>query len=91
MAKIPIYECKIDESLNDITGIYAISFVDEPAVEENFVTLSKQAVLLNKDTKKQILTGVVLKPNQLIYRLDEENQPYYIQFSEVEIEKIPTR
>lgn len=88
MAKIPIYECKIDESLNDITGIYAISFVDEPAVEENFVTLSKQAVLLNKDTKKQILTGVVLKPNQLIYRLDEENQPYYIQFSEVEIEKI---
>lgn len=88
MAKIQIYECKIDESLNDITGIYAISFVDEPAVEENFVTLSKQAVLLNKDTKKQILTGVVLKPNQLIYRLDEENQPYYIQFSEVEIEKI---
>ena len=88
MAKIPIYECKIDESLNDVTGIYAISFVDEPAVEENFVALSKQAVLLNKDTKKQILTGVVLKPNQLIYRLDEENQPYYIQFSENEIEKI---
>lgn len=88
MAKIPIYDCKVDESLNDITGIYAISFVDEPAVEENFVALSKQAVLLNKDTKKQILTGVVLKPNQLIYRLDEQNQPYYIQFSEVEIEKI---
>lgn len=88
MAKIPIYECKVDESLNDVTGIYAISFVDEPAVEENFVALSKQAVILNKDTKKQILTGVVLKPNQLIYRLDEQNQPYYIQFSEVEIEKI---
>lgn len=88
MTKIPIYECKIDESLNDVTGIYAISFVDEPAVEENFVALSKQAVVLNKDTKKQILTGVVLKPNQLIYRLDEQNQPYYIQFSEVEIEKI---
>ena len=88
MAKIPIYECKVDESLNDITGIYAISFVDEPAVEVDFVALSKQAVLLNKDTKKQILTGVVLKPNQLIYRLDEENQPYYIQFSETEIEKI---
>lgn len=88
MTKIPIYECKIDESLNDVTGIYAISFVDEPAVEENFVALSKQAVVLNKDTKKQILTGVVLKPNQLIYRLDEQNQPYYIQFSEIEIEKI---
>lgn len=88
MTKIPIYECKIDESLNDVTGIYAISFVDEPAVEENFVALSKQAVVLNKDTKKQIFTGVVLKPNQLIYRLDEQNQPYYIQFSEIEIEKI---
>lgn len=88
MAKIPIYECKVDESLNDVTGIYAISFVDEPAVEENFVALSKSKVILNKDTKKQILTGVVLKPNQLIYRLDEQNQPYYIQFSETEIEKI---
>lgn len=88
MGKIPIYECKVDESLNDVTGIYAISFVEFPAVEVDFVALSKQKVLLNKDTKKQILTGVVLKPNQLIYRLDEQNQPYYIQFSEVEIEKI---
>lgn len=88
MGKIPIYECKIDESLNDVTGIFAISFVDEPAVEENFVALSKLVVQLNKDSKKQILTGVVLKPNQLIYRLDEQNQPYYISFSEIEIEKI---
>lgn len=57
MAKIPIYECKVDESLNDITGIYAISFVDKPAVEENFVTLSNQKVILNKDTKSKSLQG----------------------------------
>lgn len=88
MERIPVYNCTVDESLSDVTGIYAISFVDEPAVEVDFVALSKQKVILNKDTKKQILTGVVLKPNQLIYRLDEQNQPYYIQFSEVEIEKI---
>ena len=88
MERIPVYNCTVDESLNDVTGIYAISFVESPAVETDFIALSNQKVLLNKDTKKQILTGVVLKPNQLIYRLDEQNQPYYIQFSEIEIEKI---
>lgn len=61
---IPVYNCLIDENTEDQSGIYAISFVDVPANEIDFVTLAKQPKLerLNRDSKKQILTGVVLRP-----------------------------
>lgn len=86
---IPVYNCLIDENTEDQSGIYAISFVDVPANEIDFVTLAKQPKLerLNRDSKKQILTGVVLRPDQLIYRNDPRGE-YYIRFSAEEIEKI---
>lgn len=86
--ELPIFACEIDEK--DDTGISAISFVDFPAVEVDFVALSNQKkkhkLHLNED--KQILTGVVLQPGQLIYREDDNNGEYYITFSEETIEKI---
>lgn len=88
---IPIYNCIVEDGVNDITGIYAISFVDSPANEVDFIALkqeSKTPVYLNRDSQKQILTGVVLKPEQLIYRFSEHLGEYYIKFSESEIEKI---
>ncbi len=86
---IPVYNCLIDENTEDQSGIYAISFVDVPANEIDFVTLAKQPKLerLNRDSKKQILTGVVLRPDQLIYRNDPRGE-YYIRFSAEQIEKI---
>lgn len=86
---IPVYNCLIDENTEDQSGIYAISFVDVPANEIDFVTLAEQPKLerLNRDSKKQILTGVVLRPDQLIYRNDPRGE-YYIRFSAEEIEKI---
>lgn len=85
--KIPVYECKIMGT--DNTGIFAISFVDIPANERNFVALNKQRpVKLALDRQKQILTGVVLVPDQLIYRYDEALGEYYIKFTAQDIEKI---
>lgn len=85
--KIPVYECKIMGT--DNTGIFAISFVDIPANERNFVALNKQRpVKLALDRQKQILTGVVLVPDQLIYRYDEALGEYYIKFTARDIEKI---
>lgn len=86
---IPVYNCLIDENTEDQSGIYAISFVDVPANEIDFVALAKQPKLerLNRDSQKQILTGVVLHPDQLIYRNDTRGE-YYIQFSAEQIEKI---
>ncbi|GAB6011908.1 XkdF-like putative serine protease domain-containing protein [Viscerimonas tarda] len=88
---LPVFDCLINENVNDESGIYAISFVDAPANEVEFITLSAQQAkeeFLCRDTQKQILTGVVLRPGQLIYRRDERLGEYYIRFSEVEIEKI---
>lgn len=86
--KLPIFACEIDE--RDDTGISAISFVDYPAVEVDFVALSKQKerhkLHLNED--KQILTGVVLQPGQLIYRNNNFYGEHYITFSGEAIEKI---
>lgn len=87
---IPIYNCQINENPEDDSGIYAISFVDSPANESDFIALSKQQseIFLNKDAHKQILTGVVLRPDQLIYRNDPKHGEYYIKFSSEQIEKI---
>lgn len=85
--KIPIYSAQIG-ALDD-TGIYAISFVDFPANEQNFVALNKhKQIKLNLNKQKQILTGVVLIPDQLIYRRDAKLGEYYIKFSAADIEKI---
>ena len=85
--RIPVYECKILGT--DNTGIFAISFVDAPANECDFVALSRhRPVKLALDRQKQILTGVVLIPDQLIYRYDESLGEYYLKFTAEDIEKI---
>lgn len=85
--RLPIYEGKIT-GLDD-TGIYAISFVDYPANLQNFIALKKaEPVKLNLNRQKQILTGVVLIPDQLIYRNDARLGEYYLKFSAEDIEKI---
>ena len=85
----PIYDCMIDESADDLTGIYAISFVDFPANQVDFIALDKQQELhLSRDAAKQVLTGVVLKPGQLIYRHSPPTGDYYIRFSDEQVEKI---
>lgn len=87
---LPIYNCLISDEDED-TGVYAISFVDCPANEVDFIALSahkRAEVQLNRDTAKQILTGVVLKPEQLIYRRSEDLGEHYIKFSAAEIERI---
>ena len=83
--KIPIYEAKVKGT--DNTGIFAMSFVELPANESNFVALQRQRpVKLSIDKQKQLLTGVVLIPDQLIYRNDVQLGEYYLKFTAAEIE-----
>lgn len=88
--KLPVYNCLIDENPDDQSGIYAISFVDEPANETDFIALKKQIreEYLSVDARKQILTGVLLRPGQLIYRNNPSLGEHYIRFSAQQIEKI---
>jgi hypothetical protein len=82
-----IIELVIDE--NDLqTGIHAVSIVNSPAIEENFIALAKHELELKEvDTEKKILMGAALVPNKQILRADKDGKGYYIYFSEDTIKK----
>ncbi len=81
-----IIELILDEA-QEMIGIDAISIVENPAIEENFLALKSDEVKLaevNKD--KKILMGALLIPNKPIYRKNDEGE-YYIYFSKDTVEK----
>ena len=82
-----VIELIIDEE-QEFSGIEAISIVDKPAIQEDFIALSKQdkVQLADVDTDKRILMGAALIPNKPIYRRNEENE-YYIYFSRDTVRK----
>ena len=82
-----IVELLIDEE-QLLSGIEAISIVDQPAIEENFIALSKQheIKLAQVDEEKRILMGAALVPDKNIYRRDGEEE-YYIYFSKDTVRK----
>lgn len=54
---------------NEDDGVYAISLVDSPAIQENFIMLSSQNVELKiLDEEKRIVVGFALVPEKRIYR-----------------------
>jgi len=86
MAKMEIIELLIDETKLE-TGINAVSVVESPAIEENFIALNKHEIELKEvDTEKRILMGAALVPNKQIYRRVKDKE-FYIFFSEDTIRK----
>lgn len=68
-------------------GINIISLVEYPAVEQNFIQLSKQYPMhLSLNEEKRELLGVALIPDMPIYRRDEQGE-YYITFTAEAIRK----
>jgi len=81
-----IIELFIDEN-DDVSGIEAVSIVENPAIEEDFVALKNQEFKFAEVNKeKRILMGAALIPNKPIYRRSEENE-YYIYFSRDTVRK----
>tara|TARA_X000001382_G_scaffold130479_1_gene125484 strand:- start:837 stop:1874 length:1038 start_codon:yes stop_codon:yes gene_type:complete len=81
-----IVELVIDED-EDISGIEAISVVENPAIEEDFIALKNQEFKLAEvDKEKRILMGAALVPNKPIYRRSGESE-YYIYFSKDTVRK----
>jgi archaellin len=65
----------------EITGIEAISVVENPAIEEDFIALKNEEIKLAEvSTEKRILLGALLIPNKPIYRRKGDDE-YYIYFS----------
>ena len=77
-----IIELILDEDSEGLTGIEAVSIVEMPAIESDFVTLSEQEIKLAKiDDEKRLLMGAALIPNKPIFRKNGENT-FYVYFSE---------
>ena len=80
-----IVELFIDE--NEAIGIEAISVVEYPAIEEDFVALKREDIKLAEvDKEKRILMGAALIPNKPIYRRSDDHE-YYIYFSRDTVRK----
>ena len=81
-----IVELILDEEMED-SGVEAISIVESPAIESDFVALNNQEIKLAEISKeKKILMGALLIPNKPIYRNGEDGE-YYIFFSKDTIAK----
>ena len=81
-----IIELILDDDYEE-GGIEAISIVESPAIESDFVTLNTQEIKLAEiDKEKKILLGALLIPNKPIYRKGEDGE-YYIFFSKETIVK----
>lgn len=93
MAEKKTYELVFDEN-NIEEGVYAISLVDDPAIQTNFVYLNdkgehKSYAFKTADKEKQIVLGAVLIPNLMIPRINKDTgEKYEVMFSKDTIEKL---
>jgi hypothetical protein len=86
---LDLYELTLEEETD---GVFAVSAVEEPAIQRNFVYMNKQEVMLKSiDDEKRLLIGPLLVPNQKIPRFDEELGMYNIYFSADTISEISKR
>lgn len=76
-----IIELVLDET-QSLNGIEAISIVEYPAIEENFVALNSQerVQFAAQDAEKRILMGAALVPNKPIYR-NQDGEEFYVYFT----------
>ena len=75
-----IIELILDEN-EELNGIEAISIVESPAIEEDFIALKSDEIKLAEVSKeRRVLMGALLIPNKPIYRRNGEDE-YYIYFS----------
>lgn len=83
-----IIELVIDEESEEFSGIEAISVVESPAIEEEFIALKNedQIRLAEVSKEKRLLMGAALIPDKPIYRKSDDNE-FYIYFSKETVAK----
>ena len=85
MEKRKVVKCVIDEEGR--LGITAMGLVDSPAMEENWIALSK-IQLAKVDKERRMLYGPALIPDKQILRYDEKGEPYYVYFEKKTVQQI---
>lgn len=84
---LQLFELVVEEEGD---GVFANSFVEEPAIERDFVFFNKQKEVQFQaiDTEKRLVAGPLLIPNKKIIRMDEQMGMYNVFFKPETIEKI---
>lgn len=83
--KLQDIEMKITDEMDE--GVFAISLVDKPAIEEDFIKLSAEEVQLKVlDEEKRIVVGFALVPEKRIYRRVKDKE-FNIYFTKETIAK----
>lgn len=89
MEKKPlIIELLVDEQ--EDTGVDIISFVENPAIEIDFMYFndkSKDYKFKTTSTEKRLVTGPAMLPDEKIIRQDAVGEPYFVFFSKETVEK----
>lgn len=67
--------------------LFAVSLVEDPAIDVNFIALSKDQLEIKLENEKRLLIGPALIPNKPIYR-NVGGREFYISFDEETIEKL---
>ena len=80
-----LYELIIQDNEDEV---FAVSFVDKPAIERDFVFFGKEIQFQAIDDERRLVAGPLLIPNKKILRLDGEGKPYYVFFKPDTIEAI---
>ena len=80
-----IIELILDE--DEAIGVEAVSLVNSPAIESDFIALNNQEIKLAEINKeKRLLMGALLIPQKPIYRKSGKEE-YYIFFSRKTVER----
>ena len=89
--ELPIYNICIDD-VDDLTGMTAISLVEYPAVEVDFLAFNKEEeqkkVNFAVNEMEHKITGVAIVCDKPIYRYSELEGGYYVVFNKKTIEDI---
>ncbi len=85
MEKKKVVKCTVDDNM--VLGVEAISLVEYPAIQQNWVALNK-IKLAEVVPERRMLYGPALIPEQHILRIHPEtNEEYYITFDAETIQK----
>jgi hypothetical protein len=82
-----LYELIIEDE--NIDEVFAISLVEEPAIESNFVFFDKEKIQFQAvSDDKRLVMGPILVPDKKILRIDGEGQQYFVYFKPETIKRL---
>ncbi len=80
---LPVYELQIDQDRESDLSVKFIALVDKPAVERNFLAFKdqpKRQCFATVDDDRQIISGLAMAADELIYRKDDTYGEYNVFF-----------